>query len=317
MTGIFNPKDPAAVTVRPAHEVVNPDTDRWYRDCTSPEADDGTLWNAQDANMLLAQLRTATRGMGVPDDPSADDLLLKAIQAAITDVAVLARNMPVWPVALTVDSKLSVTAGSGQVVLDAGQAVVFRGLINVSTDAWTLGERTLATSANKLYHLRLSLAGGPQLKDLADSGYNPSALAETNAAFDSGYDDMLVARISTDGSNVATVTGLKNADVLSHRYAADAPVANAVTTPGTLTGTAQTLDWARTPRIYDPKMTGLNTGSGAFSVGYVSAGYGTFGTFAFLAPAVTRYGSPNLQFYYDDTSDNDGRVAWVQDFLAP
>ena len=56
---------------------------------------------------------------------------------------------------------------------------------------------------------------GFALKDLGDVAYNPAALAEDNPAFDSTYDDMLVARIVTDASNVATITNLANKDALA------------------------------------------------------------------------------------------------------
>ena len=80
----------------------------------------------------------------------------------------------------------------------------------VSTSDYIEGDRTFATLANKTYHLRWNPTDGFTLEDLADSGYNPSVLAEADTAFDSSYDDMLICRVVTNASNVATITNLVN-----------------------------------------------------------------------------------------------------------
>jgi len=252
MTGIFNPKDPNASVSRPEHVAANPDDDRWYAPCTSPEANDGTLLSAQDFNMFVAQLRRAIRGMEVVEDPTDDDMLLKAIQAAMVDVQALAENVPLFPEIKTADNKMTVSAGTGEVIVSADEEVVFRGLVKVSTFDWSLAQRTLAHAADKTYHLRLSLAGGFALKDLEDAGYNPSALAETDPAFDSTFDDMLIAKVVTNGSNVATITRLRNAHALSQEGEEQITEATYEPNPGGVAnitqGTDVTLDWARRPR---------------------------------------------------------------------
>jgi hypothetical protein len=248
MSGILNPKGPFQTQTRPAHEVKDPDLDTWYSPCSSPTANDGTFWSAQDANMLLAQLRHAIRGMGVADNPLDDQMLLKAIQAAQTDIVALAANNPIYPAVDGGAGKLSVTGSTGQVVIDAGQDFVWRGLVRRATGDWDLADRTFVTSASKTYHLRCDTALTTfVLKDLADVGYNPTAAAETDAAFDSGFDDMLIARVVTDGANAPTVTALRNA----HELRASIVWSGAMTTNqgsnGASRAFATTLDWARTP----------------------------------------------------------------------
>jgi hypothetical protein len=62
--------------------------------------------------------------------------------------------------------------------------------------------------------MRYRFTGTPgwSLVDVSNSGYNPSALAEDNVAFDTGYDDMISHRVVTDASNVAVITPLVNKD---------------------------------------------------------------------------------------------------------
>jgi hypothetical protein len=80
---------------------------------------------------------------------------------------------------------------------------------------------------------------------LADVTYNPTVAAEGNIGFDSKYDDMLVARIITNSSNVATITPLANKNSLSVE-------GNQVIRATAFGGTAQTvvpLNWARRPNV--------------------------------------------------------------------
>lgn len=139
------------------------------------------------------------------------------------------KNLPIFPEITSSGNWLSISASTGQLVIATGQTWVHRGWNAYSSSNLSLGNRTLTTLANKTYHLRwhppgyglaTPAASYPSglfvLKDLADTGYNPSALAEANAAFDSTYDDMLCAVVTTNGSNVPTVTPLKNKAVLAY-----------------------------------------------------------------------------------------------------
>lgn len=155
---------------------------------------------------------------------------------------------------------LGITAGVGLIVIDAGQTIVWRGHEGILTDEFGASARTFNHAANKTYHLRWHAPGigraVPEatyprgrfyLEDLADAGsYNPSALAHTNTAFDGTYDSVLLGKLTTNGTNVATWTPYTNAPRL---YKEVTQVAAKVV--GTVTHSfPQTFNWPRTPRFY-------------------------------------------------------------------
>ena len=71
---------------RPTDQDSESATDTWFQDCVNGIAGTGTKIPANWLNKISAVLRRATRGMGVPDEPTDDDLLLKAIQKAARGV---------------------------------------------------------------------------------------------------------------------------------------------------------------------------------------------------------------------------------------
>ena len=182
------------------------------------------LWLNGVQEELLAVIEAA----GIEPDPQDWTQLLQALQMlfapdAGNDVTQpMARTyMPIHPEALTADGKLSVTAGAGSVTVADGQGFVHRGVFGVLTTDWDAAARTFVTAASKTYHLRWTwdVGGGTgafALRDLADAGYNPGALGEGHPSFDSAYDDMLIARVVTDGANAVTVTPLVNKGRLSY-----------------------------------------------------------------------------------------------------
>ncbi len=137
-------------------------------------------------------------------------------------------DAPVYPHVLASDLLINATDNlDGTVTIDAGQSWLHRGIFKFSTDDIAVGARTLAHVASKTHHLRWHAPGTgtatPEvtypngrfvLNDLADVGYNPSVLTERSATFDTTYDDMLVARVVTDGANVPTITTLANSVML-------------------------------------------------------------------------------------------------------
>lgn len=157
---------------------------------------------------------------------------------------------PVFPHVTVGGGIMSVSSSSGQVQLAAGQTFVHRGGVLYNTTDISSGDRTKTTLASKTYHLRWRYNGGMPalvLADLADSGYNPAALAETNAAFDSTYDDMLIARVVTDVVNTPTVTALKNLARLAHSEILGGTSGQLVGSNGSSWLFAKTLNWGRTP----------------------------------------------------------------------
>lgn len=158
-------------------------------------------------------------------------------------------RLPIFPDVDTSDGKIVVTSPStGTVRVPGGTSFLHRGIWLTTT-----AQTDFATSASKTYHLRWSPGDGFELLDLADTGYNPSVLAETDTAFDSTYDDMLVARVITNSSNVATITNLSNKDRLKDR-GQTAMIRHKPWVDNTLpynisTGTLVTINWARRPQM--------------------------------------------------------------------
>lgn len=115
-------------------------------------------------------------------------------------------RLPIFPEVLTSDGRIPIFSPStGTVRVPAGYDFLHRGIFAITTV-----QADFVTVANKTYHLRWNPTDGFQLKDLADAAYNPGALAETDLIFDSGYDNMLVARVVTSAGNVATIANLAN-----------------------------------------------------------------------------------------------------------
>lgn len=128
-------------------------------------------------------------------------------------LALLRARLPIFPEIVTADGRFNLTVPStGTVRIPAGIVILHRGVFPITT-----AQQDFTTVANKTYHMRYRFTGTPgwSLVDVSNSGYNPSALAETAPVFDTGYDDMLSHRVMTDAGNVATITSLANRDRLS------------------------------------------------------------------------------------------------------
>lgn len=181
-------------------------------------------------------------------------------------------RLPIFPEVLNTDGRIGVTSpGTGTIRIPGGVEFLHRGIFPVTTV-----QEDIPTDSSRTYHLRWSPTGGFTLNDLASSGYNPSALAETAAAFDSTYDSMLVARVVTNASNVPTITNLANRD----RFALSGETALTANQPyqddrrpSQITGgDVLTLNWARRPRAAMSAMTDVDTIAGAsqeFNIGIV------------------------------------------------
>jgi hypothetical protein len=159
------------------------------------------------------------------------------------------QRLPIFPEIETANGTLAIVDnGNGTLTVSASQNILWRGWDRVSTDSLSAGARTVAIQANKTYHLRWVRGGASiVLKDLADIAYNPAAAAETGNGFDSSYDDMLIARVVTNGSNVATVVPLRNRNRLA--LTADVVSTNPsdLLVNGASGDVALTYNWARTP----------------------------------------------------------------------
>lgn len=167
-------------------------------------------------------------------------------------------RLPIYPEVLNTDGRIVVTSPStGTVRIPGGVDFLHRGIFSVTT-----AQTDLSTDASKIYHLRWNPTDGFALKDLASGTYNPSSHDETHTDFDSDYEDMLVARVVTNSSNVATITNLSNKSRL-----AISTVINGTDPQGA--GTAEsnfliqeTFNWARTPNPYSlDQVMSVNTGN--------------------------------------------------------
>lgn len=233
---------------------------------------------------IESELQSIISEAGIPGDDTAHNRTLLAIQAMIeaalatieppdepdlspflTMLQARAR-LPIFPEVLNVDGRIVVTApATGTIRLPGGVTFMHRGIFPVTTV-----QTDFATDASKTYHLRWNPTDGYVLRDLASGTYNPSTLAETDPSFDSTYDDMLIARIITNSSNVAMITNLANKARFLHRDFVETG-AEIYTSGGGNDGVRLvntfSLNFARTPTVIFTGYAG-QMGGGAY---YISA----------------------------------------------
>lgn len=166
----------------------------------------------------------------------------------------LAEKQPVYPEITSANAVFTFAVAAGQVTIASG-AWQHRGLISYDIAMFSAPEITFVTAANRTYHLRWHAPGTglatpaanyPIGKfDLADlTGATPG---ETDDSYNTTFDRMLCAKVTTNGANVPSVTPLKNMAVLKAKsskttYESGSSWANV---PGMNT----TVNWARTPQV--------------------------------------------------------------------
>lgn len=236
---------------------------------------------------------------------------------------------PVYPEVLTSDGELGCTGSTGQVVVDPSQYFVMRGLRKFYTSDFDAADRTFALNASKTYHLRFvgRIAGTTAFAtfyaakgivdntfyviDVTDADYNAGSLAETDSSFDSQYDDMLIATITTDPSSGPTLIQLSNKNRLKYVYSGTTSLTDNATY--TTLHSISDLNWARTPESF-PVITALQSFAGTPGNGSAwSSGYGTLAQVGIQeAAGPTRYGG-SLNYCYQDSEANQGAVSyrWV------
>lgn len=250
---------------------------------TPSDSDDTTVLQA-----ILALIEAATGG------GSADTYVLMAQARA---------RLPIFPDIQHSDGHLNITSPStGQVRVPAGRTFLHRGIYSVTTV-----QEDFATLSSKTYHLRWNPTDGFSLNDLADTGYNPSVLAETNSAFDSDFDDMLVARVVTNSSNVPTITNLLNKVRLASNTVWRGAIASALSWTA-LTGTTVALNWARTPLISYPSLAGFRSAESGPTGSLTGSSAGIIRALELRIPTagVTRYAVPDFEYNYEDNQLNQG-----------
>lgn len=217
----------------------------------SRELFNGLFW------LLQGQIKDIASEAGVIPSHEGDITLLKRAVLALIDAATgggtadnyilmdQARSrLPIYPDVQHETGHLGVLSPStGTVRVPGNRTFLHRGIFPVTTV-----QTDFATDPSKTYHLRWNPTDGFVLRDLASGTYNPGTLAETNTAFDTTYDDMLVARVITNSSNVATITNLANRAQLRARISV-AGVPYAADNHSWRCDYNVALNWGRTPEF--------------------------------------------------------------------
>lgn len=196
-----------------------------YKDRNTGAGEPGSRVPALAIEMPQREIRTVIVAAGITPDRTDPTQLNAAIDQKIAlatgggenpleDLLNLLRaRLRVYPEILTADGRFNLSVPStGTVRIPAGIDILHRGVFQLTTV-----QQDFATVANKIYHLRYRFTGTPgwSLVDTSDAGYNPGALSEANAAFDTTFDDMVSHKVQTNASNVATITALMNKDRIS------------------------------------------------------------------------------------------------------
>jgi len=80
-TNIFGPVAGGQTTTRPSRSNVLGSVMTWWKGCSSPEVDDGTVLDPDAMNDLIANLRDLITASGVDTSAYSDDLIVNAIRA--------------------------------------------------------------------------------------------------------------------------------------------------------------------------------------------------------------------------------------------
>jgi hypothetical protein len=160
---LFGPTIPAGgVTIRPAETRTHAADDTFFKDCTGPDVDDGTEFQAAWFNQILELLRKVSRGNGqtiaaadiIPDVNNDDTILLRAIQHLIQRGQV----------------SYGVDTGSQNIVVVAPTPAVAEykaGMeINAKIAAGNTGPATLNVSAKGAVAIKRLDGGDLQLSDM-------------------------------------------------------------------------------------------------------------------------------------------------------
>lgn len=269
---------------------------------------------------LESEVGAVIDGAGIVQDDGDLTQLYQAIQALINAatgggdpnqfllVAQARARLPIFPETQTADGRINVvTNGTGSIRVPGGITFLHRGIFPVVT-----AQTDFATSISKTYHLRWNPTDGFQLMDLTDPAYNPTTAPESSPIFDSTYDNMLVSRIVTNSSNLATITNLVNKDKIKFSYTRDYLVYGV---PGHL-GVPSVSSAANEIISYNFARTPMFVTNGYEESGGVPnrAGDGDEGNL--YANNVTRYSASVFAYAYDIDADTGFRPRYAATFLA-
>ncbi|MDB5582844.1 MAG: hypothetical protein JWR80_8020 [Bradyrhizobium sp.] len=273
-----------------------------YVDRNTPNAQSGSKVPAAAVEDPQREIVRVITGADLTPDGNSTTQLWEALQILLDGVRT---ELPIYPNCRNEDGMFGVLSpATGTIRVPAGVVFVIRGARRYVTE-----QVNLPTTASKVYHLRWNKTDGFALYNLASAGYNPGSLAEDHASFDSTFDDMLVARVVTNGSNVPVTTNLTNKPKLAQKTLRLDAVAQALSY-SVLPASAVVLNWARTPDMSYVGMKGFrsqNSDADGSPIG-PSAGKVLAAGVNIPASGITRYGVPNLEYYYEDDA---GNLGWI------
>lgn len=253
-------------------------------------ASSGTICPSIMDNKFRYQVSTMVAALGQMLDAKGFTISDSVIADLATELANIittaeTENLRIYPEILEDGNVLSITDNEdGTITVDAGQSWLHRGIQLYSSSDYSSGERTFTMVASKTYHLRWNPSDGFVLMDIADIVYNPGAIDEIDVSFDSDYDDMIVARVVTDGSNAATITALINKNVMTYSGSmTDTTVTNSQ--GNYILNDVISINWARTPTANQ------EVGFALDEVGYFTDRF--MGTF----PSISRYGMERFIYF--------------------
>ena len=284
------------------------DPDASYVDRSVANAQAGSKVPAKAVELPQREIVNVIEKAGLTPSNADTEQLWKALQVQLDGIRL---QFPIFPECRNSNGTFDIsTPSAGTIRVPAGIQYVMRG-----GTLYTTAQTNLTTLANKTYHLRWDKTNGFRLRDLADTGYNPTAAAESNAGFDTTYDDILIARVVTNGSNVAAITNLKNKAKLilqANRRDSLTEALNWVA----LAGSDVVLNWGRTPEIVFIGMNEFRSNQIGPNDVVTPGSAGKILNIGARLPAsgATRYAVPELEVYYEDDAGNAGIGAF--NFLA-
>lgn len=222
-------------------------------------------------------------------------------------------RLPIYPEIQTADGKMGVTStGAANVRIPAGVNFQHRGIY-----PYTTVQTDFVTVANKIYHLRWNPTDGFELIDTTDAGYNPTAAIENVAAFDTTFDDMIVARVTTNGSNIPTINNLVNKVKLFAELRVEKTFDTEVLAWAGNGDGGIDLYWSRRPQIAVPALQFFSANSAAPSPGGIIPASAGAAQMVGVRPrtdspsARSRYGMWAPEVVWQDTTRSPGRYAYT------
>lgn len=287
------------------------------------DGDNGSGGPDGTANAASIALANRTKFLKARVEELSATLALALTQGPETPLAALP-----MPTIATADNKLVITAAGGgaggQILVGAGQwltlAVPVVAGITARAASWTTeswSESDLLVSTTYFFRgqivanaLLIYLARGTD-NDAIPASRRGTPGAASGCGFDSTEQDILFAKIVTGvAGSIPTVTALENRHELEIVLADDANLPGMRHTFNDLApiaGTAQTLNWARAPRLVEI----IPTGFASQVTPYVSFSEGLALISLRPAGACTRYSTSDVSYLFDDdSSHSSGHAYW-------